>query len=48
LLLCGTRNEAEGADWIIQNGYSPDPDPVRGRERILELLATARALHATR
>ncbi|HVY26542.1 MAG TPA: sigma-70 family RNA polymerase sigma factor [Polyangiaceae bacterium] len=46
LLMCGTRSEAEGADWIIRNGFSPDSDPARGRERILELLATVRALHA--
>lgn len=48
LLMCGTRSEVEGADWIIQNGYSPDPDPAYGRQSVLELLAAARALHAAR
>lgn len=48
LSMCGTRSEQEGADWIIQNGYSPDPDPERARARLLELLTAARALHAAR
>jgi hypothetical protein len=48
LLMCGTRSEVEGADWIIQNGYAPEPDPARARETLLELLAAARALHAAR
>ena len=46
LLMCGTKSEVEGVDWIVTNGYSPDPDPAQGRRILLDLLAKARALRA--
>lgn len=48
LLMCGTRSEREGAEWIVQNGYSPEPEPVRGAQTVLDMLASARQLRAAR
>lgn len=48
LLMCGTKSEAEGVDWIVKHGYSPDADASRGREILLDLLAKTRAQRAGR
>lgn len=48
LLMCGTKSEAEGVDWIVKHGYSPTLEPARGREILLDLLAKTREQRAPR
>jgi RNA polymerase sigma factor (sigma-70 family) len=48
LLMCGTRSELEGADWLVQNGYCPAADPEQGRQVVLDMLAAARSARAAR